>query len=190
VEKFQVAQWRRCVTLPSDFVPPPDVRIALFLDSSPTTGPQSDKSAFACGFVSQRESDGVNELTVLDMATDKYVSLASATLDLIQKWEPLKFSYENIPGMDWYRELLLLKAEQRGVAIPQIEAITPRNTKCAKENRIWRLQSLFGPPPAIVFRWGSYCELLFKQVEEFQIGGDRKGRENGLLDSLAYLAFH
>lgn len=180
-EKFDICQWRERVTLPIDYVPPADADINIFLDSSPTTNPQSDKSAFACGF----NNSGI-EWVILDMATDRYTHLADTALDLIEKWKPVRFSYENIPGMSWWRELLELKAELRQIKIPPIYPVTPRNTKGAKEHRICSLQQLFDPV-AIAFRSANYLSELFEQVENFRIGGDRKGVENGLLDSLAYL---
>ena len=186
---FAVSQWRGACHPPVPF--PVDTPITLLLDPAPTANPQSDESAFACGFISQRESDGVNVLTVLDMASAKYkgVALVDETLRLTEKWAPRKLSYENIPGMDWFRDLLLSQADLKGIAVPHISAFAPHNGKGAKDKRIRRIQSLLDcDPPAISFQYGSYCERLFEQVARFQIGGDKKGQENGLLDSLAMLA--
>lgn len=187
--RFNASQWQTaCV--PSDSLIPADAFIRLLLDPSPTANPQSDLSAFACGYAALRE-DGVVSLTVLDMDTGKYRGgeLADKALELIQQWKPVKFSCENNPGVDWFVDLLVLKAKQAEIALPHIEAFTPRNGKQEKDRRIWRLQQLFDcDPPAIRFHYRAYCARLFEQVERFEIGGDKKGRENGLLDSLALLA--
>jgi hypothetical protein len=187
---FHISQWSAAVHSP---IPPPaDASITLLLDPAPTANPQSDESAFACGFISDyRESDGRNVLTILDMVSNKYKGggLADETLRLIQKWSPSKFSYENNPGLDWFYDLLLLKANARGISLPRIDPFSPHNGKACKEKRIQRVQSLFDcDPSAIVFQNGAYCEKLFEQARRFRIGADKKGVENGLLDALSLLA--
>lgn len=189
VEQFDIFKWRSCVSLPPDFVPPRDANIMIWLDSSPTSGPQSDESAFVCGYkFPQGES---NVLTVLDMSSQKWPdgSLADEALRMIQKWNPVEFRYENIPGMDWFKALLLLKADVSQISLPPVCPFTPRNVKGIKDRRIWALNDLFKcNPPAIAFRRDSYCEKLFAQVEKFKFGGDAKGQENGLLDVLGMSA--
>jgi hypothetical protein len=183
---FSIPQWRAACRPPA--TPTEGACITLLLDPAPTAGPQSDDSSFACGYISE---EFPKTLTVLDIASAKWRggALADETLELIETHKPRLFAYENNPGMDWFRELLILKAERRGIAVPHIDAFTPYNGRAAKEKRICRLQTLFDcDPPSIVFQSGSYCEQLFRAAERFQVGGDKKGQENGRLDSLALLA--
>lgn len=189
---FQISQWRGATIQPTPSptdTPTEQPEPILLLDPSPTSNPQSDESAFACGFMSQ---DGdKNVLTVLDMASGKYKggALVDETIRLIEKWKPDRFSYENIPGMDWFRDLLLLKASLKGIAVPYVHAFSPYNGKGCKEKRICRLQTLFDcEPPAIVFHRGPYCEKLYDAAERFRMGSDKKGAENGLLDALSLIA--
>jgi hypothetical protein len=183
---FSLFQWHRAAVAPAP--PPAGSPIVLLLDPAFTANEQSDESAFAVTYTSCRESDGVNVLNVLDMAANHWKGgkLVDKTLDLIQQWQPVKFSYENGTGMDFFYDLLVLKAGLKGVTLPRIEAFTPHNGRLQKSRRIRRLQTVFDVvPPAIVFHRGAYVEKLFEQADKFRMNSDQKRKKNDMLDSLA-----
>jgi hypothetical protein len=183
---FALFQWHRAVVAPAP--PPPGSPIVLLLDPAFTATEQSDESAFAVTYTSCRESDGVNVLNVLDMAANRWKGgkLADEALSLIELWSPIKFSYENGTGMDFFYDLLILKASLKDVTLPRIEAFTPHNGRLQKSRRIRRLQTVFDVnPPAIIFHHGPYIEKLMEQAERFRMNGDKKRKKNDMLDSLA-----
>jgi hypothetical protein len=183
---FSLFQWDRAVVAP--VLPPAGSPIVLLLDPAFTATEQSDESAFAVTYTSCRESDGVNVLNVLDMAANRWKGgkLVDKTLDLIQQWQPIKFSYENGTGMDFFYDLVFLKAGLKNVTLPRIDAFTPHNGRLQKSHRIRRLQTVFDvDPPAIVFHRGAYLEKLFRQAECFRMNSDAKRRKNDMLDSLS-----
>jgi hypothetical protein len=184
--EFKIGEWRNVVR---PAAPAPDgVSITILLDPAPTANSTSDESAFTVSYVNQRESDGVNELVVLSMDADRWKGglLADRTLDLIQQWPPTKFVYEDNPGLDWFRDLLELKAASKGIILPRIEAFTPHNGRLQKSRRIRRLQTVFDvDPPAIAFHRGAYIEKLFEQADKFRMNSDQKRKKNDMLDSLA-----
>jgi hypothetical protein len=187
--QFRLDQWYSAVVAPAP--PPAGAPIVLLLDPAFTATEQSDESSYCVSYKSQREGDGITVLNVLDMAADKWRGklLVDTALSLIQKWAPTKFNYENGTGMDFFYDLLLLKAELKGIILPRIEPFTPRNGRLQKSNRIRRIQSLFDiDPAAIVFHRGAYFEKLCEQAERFQMNSDRKRRRNDMLDSLALSA--
>lgn len=188
---FQISQWGAC-TRPSGPLPV-DGRIHLLLDPAPTANPQSDESAFVVGYFSDyRECDSQRERVVLDMASNRWRggALATQALNMIEAWKPVKFSYENIPGMDWFLDLLVLKAESRGLALPRIVPFSPNNKKGCKEKKIQNLQCLFdADPPLIVFEEGNYCRKLFDAARDFRVGNGKKGRCDDLLDVLSLFCF-
>jgi hypothetical protein len=186
---FTLSQWYSAIAAPAP--PPAGAPIVLLLDPAFTATEQSDESSFCVSYKEQRESDGITVLNVLDMAADKWRGglLVDKGLSLIRKWAPVKFSYENGTGMDFFYDLLFSKAESQNIALPVIDAFTPHNGRLQKSYRIRRLQTVFDvDPPAIIFQRGSYVEKLFEQAELFRMNGDKKRKKNDMLDSLALSA--
>lgn len=192
--RFQVSQWRSAI-VPAAPIPSDDgISVVLVLDASPTANPQSDESAFACGYL--YSPDGQNDLlTVKDIESGKWKGgfLADKTLDLIERWSPHVFRYEHVQGqgMDWFYDLLFLKAEKRDIKLPRIDPFMPGNKRGEKERRIQRLQSLFerdGQPIGIALEHGPYLGKFLQQIEDYEPGANEKGRLNDVLDALAMLA--
>lgn len=190
---FKIDQWRRAVVSTAPIPQTEGICVTLLLDASPTANPQSDESAFACGYL--YSSDGETDLLVVKgVESGKWKGglLCDKTLDLIERYSPALFRYENCvaQGMDFFFDLLQIKAAQRSITLPAwIDAFKPLNKKRAKECRIEKLQTFFDREPAgISFEYGTYLGKLFEQVETWEPGSDKKGRENGCLDALAMLA--
>jgi hypothetical protein len=181
---FRLDQWYRSVVAPA--APPEDAQILLLLDPAFTLNEQSDDSAFCVSYMEQRKSDDVNVLNVLDMVSGRFKSLADETIRLIEQWRPAKFQYENGTGMIFYHELLLQKAELKGITLPRVDPFTPRNGRLQKSFRIRKIQTLFDiEPAAIVFHRGAWNHKLFEQAEKFRMNSDARRVPNDSLDALA-----
>jgi hypothetical protein len=186
--RFNATQWYGAMR--SDIEVPADVVIRVLLDPAFSAQPSSDKSALLASYMHTREDDGVPELVVLDGRSDRWkgMKLADATIDFCELWKPGLLRIERIVGVDLLIDAIRLKCELRGIDPPVIGAFAPSTRKSAKNLRIFRLQSLFGEPPAIQIRRGAYVDGLIEEVEAFVPSPQNRGRQINLLDCLALSA--
>jgi hypothetical protein len=190
--RFRTDQWRACVT--SDIEVPQDADVRIVLDSSPTASDTSDRSALVAGYVHTRESDGENELVVLDFESARWkgMALPDAVIDFVFRVTPSasKLQIEHIPSTDLLVDSILLRAQMREVFLPRIEWINPASkVKGAKSKRIVRLQDVVAhQPPKIRIRWNKNIGMLLEEVENFVPSEQNRGRQCGLLDAISLLA--
>lgn len=198
--RFNVGLWRNA-TLPPDYTPPADAELVLTLDESWTSEPHSDESAFV---VTHRWNEGERGGIVLMHSTSerwKGMLLCDAALSLIADYRPAKFEIEKIPASDLFVDALHERAEKKGLLVPRIVLITPRNTRAAKASRIMRLNDLLTSPgvsdmgessviptTALQIVAGHHTQKLFAEVEAWTPKQGNNGRQDNLLDSLALAA--
>jgi hypothetical protein len=199
VNKLDLNGWRRCVTLPADYVAPGGTSIRMALDCSPTAGPQSDESAITVGHFMDVEKNAedveVVPASLLDCIAGRWAGMAlpDRVVSETEKWAAQQVFIECYKqhGGELMVDAIKFRAEVRGVPTGHIITFSASNRANSKIRRIRRIedQLVSNDPPLLKIRLANFVDKLFSEVESFTFDPGNHGRADSCLDSLSYLCF-
>lgn len=187
---FNINSWR-AVCRQDD--PPVGTVICTVDPQFASTG--TDDTGLAAGVIYQLEDES-HAMHLLDATgiKRKGAELGNGICDFLEKHKPAVTYVEGIPAAEILKDVIIWKAELRGVETGELVIHKPDRSTGAKTKRIRSLNSLVNTEPHRFFvQYAPFVDRLFEQLEKFDgkpgVKANRSRRDD-IADAVSQLIVH
>ena len=168
---------------------PPAGQVICCIDPQFSSGSRHDETGLAASVIYETEGE-THAMRLLDAVgiRRKGADLGNGIVDFLEQHKPVATFIEGIPAAEILRDVIIWKAEVRGLEIGAVIVKAVDRTKGAKAIRIGRLNGIVTEEkPRFFVQEGDYLEKLFEQLGDFNIEARRNCKPDDVIDAVAML---